>query len=109
MPDGTGDDDVAAMVARFGAQLTEPTRPFALLVRFQAQAGGEPAVMAFDLNREASDPARFVVYERWRSLAEFAAHLRTPYVAKLRHELEAMMTGAPEFHVLRPAAEREGR
>src|SRR5689334_6460576 len=91
-------DDASAIAAAFGRQLKNPAMPFALMVRFQVRDGtqdeveaafarastktrSESGVIAFDLNREAGDPTRFVVYERWRTLADLEAHLRTPHVA----------------------------
>ena len=118
----TAEDDVEAIVEKFGAALDDRGRPFTILVRFQAQPGveadiesafaavrtetlGEPGALAFDLNRETADPTRFVVYERWRSLDHFAAHIRKPSVGVLRDRLGALVDGMPEFDILRPAAE----
>jgi len=115
-------DDVSAIIAMFRAQLKDPTRPFTLLVRFQTADSHwtnaesafavarkstlkEKGVVAFELNRDASNPSRFVVYERWRSLADLEEHLRTPYITKLRDEFNQIIVGAPEFIVLTPAAE----
>jgi uncharacterized protein YndB with AHSA1/START domain/quinol monooxygenase YgiN len=114
-------DDVGAIVDAFRAELHEPAGPLALLVRFdvdKAEAGkvaaafraaraktlNEPGCHAFHLNQVPCDPGRFSVYEQWRNLADFEAHLRTEYVARLRGELDALIVGAPEFHVLIPAA-----
>lgn len=115
-------DDVSAMIAMFGAQLTDPRQPFTLLIRFQTKATEhenaerafararaptlrEKGVMIFEMNREASDPAQFVVYERWESLAALETHLRTPYITRLREEFNDMIVGDPEFNVLLPAAQ----
>lgn len=46
-----------------------------------------------------------MVYERWKSLADWEAHLRMPYIGTLRDELEEMLAGLAEFHVLVPAGE----
>ena len=122
MSRGSAGDQIAAIAAQFGAELKDPRKPFTLLVRFRVKEGmeenveaafaaastatrKEKGVMAFDLNREAKDATRFVVYERWKSLAHLEAHLRTPYIATLRDELEEMLAGLAEFHVLVPAGE----
>ena len=114
-------DDVSAIVASFAAELDDPAKPLSLLVRFQVSDGTQERVeeafaaagrethkesgaIAYHLNREARDATRFVVYERWRSLGDLEAHLRTPYIATLRAELDRLIVGVPEFHVLRPAA-----
>ena len=113
-------DDVSAIIAGFAAALSSPAEPLSLVVRFQVREGDQAAVeaafaaargptgqergvMSYDLNREAADDTRFLVYERWRSLADLEAHLRTEYIAKLRKELSRLIIGAPEFHVFVPA------
>jgi quinol monooxygenase YgiN len=112
-------DEVSAMIGRFAADLSDPAKPLSLIVRFQVSEGAqelveaafatasektrhESGVLSFDLNMEARDATRFVVYERWKSLADLEAHLRTDYIAKLRMELDKLIVGTPEFHVLVP-------
>ena len=94
-------------------------RPLALIARFRVHVGAgqrieeafaeasthtaeEAGVLAYQLHREPGDPNAFVVYERWRTLDDLEAHLRTPYVAALRAEIDAVMEGKPTFHVLLP-------
>ncbi|HEY4162406.1 MAG TPA: antibiotic biosynthesis monooxygenase [Dongiaceae bacterium] len=115
-------DDVSAIVAKFGAELRDPAEPFTLLCRFKVNDGTDEKVktafaaaraatlkeegaMAFDLNQGTRDPTQFTVYERWRSLADLESHLRTSYIIALRGQFNALIVGAPEFQVLRPAAE----
>jgi quinol monooxygenase YgiN len=45
------------------------------------------------------------VYERWKSLADLEAHLRTLYITTLISETDEVLGGAPEFQVLMPAGE----
>jgi len=108
------------ILAQFETQLGDTATPFSVMVRFQLHDGlqdavvsafavacaetvKEDGVIAFDLNQEAADPTRFVVYERWRSLTDFEAHVKTPYVTLLRNQLDRLINGVPEFHLLRPA------
>ncbi len=112
-------DDVSAIVAAFETQLGDRTIPFAMIARFQvtedAQARveqafekavpptrQEPGVLSYRPHRDPAVTAGFVVYECWKSLDDLDAHLRTPYIVELRQEIEAAMTGAPEFNLLRP-------
>lgn len=112
-------DDVSAIVDAFETQLGSRTIPFAMIARFQVTEDAlarveqafekavpptlrEPGVLAYQPHRDPTDTAGFVVYERWKSLDDLDAHLRTPYVVELRREIEAAMTGAPEFNLLRP-------
>jgi quinol monooxygenase YgiN len=112
-------DNVSAIVGAFETQLGNRTIPFAMIARFQvtedAQARveqafekavpltlREPGVLAYRPHRDPAATACFVVYECWKSLDDLEAHLRTSYIAELRQEIEAAMTGAPEFNLLRP-------
>ena len=112
-------DDVAAIVRAFETQLGDRAIPFAMIARFRvaedSQARveqafekavpptlGEPGVLAYEPHRDPTDTAGFVVYERWKSLDDLEAHLRTSYIAELRREIDAVITGAPEFNLLQP-------
>ena len=113
----TPEDDVSAIIGAFGAVLKDPARAFTLLVRFsvneadQERAGSafsvarrqtleERGVLAFELHQEAADRNSFVVYERWKSLAQLEAHLRMPHTTQLRDEFESIIVRGPQFIVL---------
>lgn len=115
------DDDVSAIIASFGAALQDVSKPLAILAQFQVRDGTqdlveaafaeasvstaeEPGVIAYQVHRERQAPTRFVVYERWRSLADLDAHLRTPYIRALRRVIDGAVVGTPEFRVLMPRA-----
>jgi quinol monooxygenase YgiN len=112
-------DDVSAIVGAFENQLCSRTIPFALIARFRVTEDSqarveqafekavpptlrEPGVLAYQPHRDPADAAGFVIYERWKSLDDLEAHLRTSYIADLRQEIDAVITGAPEFNLLRP-------
>ena len=112
-------DDVSAIVEKFRSELVDPTRPFTLLARFGVHDGAhaqvetlfaeartptlrEAGCLAFEISRQASDSRRFVVYEKWRTLADLDAHLRTPYVTRLRTAFNELIDELPEFTVLLP-------
>lgn len=112
-------DPVAAMLEAFRNQLEECSQPFGLIVRFEvdqsaaskvagafnaavAQTRAESGCLAFELNREARSPNRFVVHEQWRSFQDFEAHHRAAYTAALRDQINAVLVGIPEFRVLVP-------
>ena len=115
-------DDVATIISSFAAALENPRKPLALLAEFHVRQGtqdlveaafadareptaAEPGVIVFELHRERGEPTRFVVYERWRSLGDLEAHLRTPYIRTLRRLLDGLIVGVPEFRVLTPTGE----
>ena len=110
------------IAAQVKADMKDPGKPFTLLFLFQVKEGTqekfeaafakasrpthkEKGVLTYELNRDAKDETRYVLYERWKSLADLEAHLRTPYVTALLGELNEMRAGAPELHVLMPAGE----
>lgn len=114
-----GEQQVQAFLTLFGAQLPNPASSLALIVRFRVKPGAqerclsafdevvaptskEAGVSAFELHREAADSTRFVMYERWRSLADLGEHLRSPYISKLRRTLGEILDGNPEFQVVLP-------
>ena len=112
-------DDVSAIVSAFEAQLGDRTCAFALFARFRVAEGAqarvkrafdkavaptlqEAGVLDYQPHRDPKDPTGFVVYERWKSLDDLEAHLRTPYIAELRQVIDAVITGTPGFNPLRP-------
>jgi quinol monooxygenase YgiN len=117
--DSTEMDEVGGIIAAFEAQVGQRHRPLALIGRFRvcagagpriekefakasAQTASEAGVLAYQLHREPNNPDVFVVYERWRSLDDLEAHLRTAYITALRAEIDAVMEGQPEFQVILP-------
>lgn len=117
--DSTEMDEVGVLIAAFSAQVGERHRPLALIARFRVRTGAgsriekafakassqtasEAGVMAYQLHREPNNHDAFVVYEHWRSLNDLEAHLRAPYIAALRAEIDAVMEGQPQFHVILP-------
>lgn len=115
----TASDGVAAIIGMFGAKLRDSTSPLTLIVKMTMRDGAEvafaaafarahdatmrdPGAIAFDLNRDTTDPNVVIVYERWRSLHDLAAHLRTSHATALRDAFEGLIVGLPEFTVLTP-------
>lgn len=115
-------DRVDGYIQQFRNCLKDPSKPFAMLARIPIQDGkqesfeeafaaaiaatrNETGVLVYNLNREAADGTRYVVYERWKSLADLENHLRKPYVAKLMAVTDEVLAGSPEFQVLVPAGE----
>ena len=62
----------------------------------------EKGCISYDLNRDADDAGRYLVYERWKSLAALEAHLKTDHIKALLADLPALVAGAPEPRVLMP-------
>ena len=113
-------DTAGAIIEALRAEIRDPGRPLGLLARFAVQeehgpdveaAFGvmrpptlkEPGCLAFELNRDPRNAGHFVVYEQWRSFADFEAHLGTDYVTNLRDRLNELLVGPPKFEVLLPS------
>jgi quinol monooxygenase YgiN len=114
------DDAIAAIIQTFGARLQDPASSLSLLGRFAVRESGreqiksafsrarsrtldEPGCQIFELNEDPQQPGHFLVYERWRSLADLGVHLRTAHIAELRALFHGLIIDGPEFQVLVPA------
>ncbi len=51
----------------------------------------EPGCVRFDVLQDAQDPARFVLYEAYRSTEDAAAHKRTPHYLQWREAVSEWM------------------
>ena len=61
----------------------------------------EPGNATYALHRDPGNPAKFVLWERWRSAAALDAHLETDYTKTLLSTWEPLLTGPPKVTVLR--------
>ena len=90
-------------------------KPFTLAVRIETDAPdkviaamrkatpktrAEEGNKAYALHRSADEPDTFLLYERWRSLADLDAHLKTDYIADLLAVLDEEAN--IELQVMRP-------
>lgn len=109
----------AAVTAAVRAALPDPSKPFAMLIQLEVKEGAqarweaafakaaaetrqEEGALDYTLYRSASDARRYVLYERWRSLADLEAHAQMPYIMTLLGEVEAAAAGPAELRVLLP-------
>jgi quinol monooxygenase YgiN len=110
------------IIAFVKPRLKDPGKPFTLLVGVQVKEGAgarleqafakairatrrEKGCIAYDFNRDARDPTRYLVYERWQSLADLQAHLSTAHIKALRAVLADVLVGERDLRVLVPAGE----
>jgi quinol monooxygenase YgiN len=100
-------------------QVPDPSKPFVMLVKFQAKPGqGDALVKAFGpaiaatlkekgcqdyrLSRSVTEPESFVLYERWESLADLEAHLASDHIKALGPALEPIRAAAPTVDLFVP-------
>src|SRR5436190_7530117 len=78
-------------------RVKDQKKPFTLVIRLKVKEGSatkfeetfaraaratraEKGCIAYDLNRDSDDAARYMVYERWKSLADLEAHLNSDHI-----------------------------
>lgn len=118
----TGQEKSHPIAAQVKASLSDPSKPFTMLVMLKVKEGSgakveaafttavkatrrEKGCLAYDLNRDAKAPQQYLVYERWQNLAALEAHLKSQHITALLGELEALLAAPPEVRVLVPAGE----
>jgi quinol monooxygenase YgiN len=101
--------------------LSDPTKPFTLLVRFKVKEGQGPKFeaamakavkdtrkdkgnLAYELSKSGST---YIVYERWENLAALDAHLKTAHFTKASADISPLLDKEldVEFFVPVPASE----
>jgi len=104
------------------AKVKDDKKPFTMLVHIRvkdgigakAEAAFAPAIKAtlkekgclrYELNRDTDSPTGYILYERWSSLPDLDAHLKTAHITKLLADLGDLLAGPPDVKVLLPAGE----
>ncbi len=107
------------IVAGIKPHLKNPDHPFTLAVLLHVKKGSahrfetafakarretrkEKGNLAYDLNRDTEDPLRYLLYERWNSVADLETHLNAPHIKALLADLPNLTTGQPEVQVFVP-------
>lgn len=97
----------------------DTTRPFVLVVQFEAKPGQGPALeqafapavaktrqergcLQYDLSRDSASPESYLLYERWTNLDDLKAHLASEHIADLGKALADVRTGPPQARILAP-------
>ena len=121
-PAAAAQDQENPIVAAVKPRLKNPDKPFTLVVRVQVKEGAadrleaafakatratrqEKGNLAYDLNQDPQEPSHYLLYERWKSLADLEAHLGTPYIKALLTELHEVTVGSPDLQVLVPVGD----
>jgi quinol monooxygenase YgiN len=122
-PAALAQDKDDPIVAFAKAHVKEPNKPFTLVVIVKVKDGAnakfeaafakaqvatrkEKGCLTYDLNRDTEGGgARYVVYERWKSLADLEKHLRTDHIKTLLEVLREILDGMPELRILIPVGD----
>jgi quinol monooxygenase YgiN len=104
------------------SKVKDPDKTFTLIIALKVKEGEgkkleeafakaaratrkEKGCITYDLNYDAGDASRYLVYERWKSVDALKAHLETEHIKALLAALPELLAGTPEPRVLIPAAE----
>src|SRR5262249_56723830 len=118
----SADDKDDPIIAFVKPKLKDASKPFTLMVGVKVKEGTgekfeaafakalqatrkEKGCLTYDLNRDTEDPTRYQVYERWKSLADLEAHLKTDHIKALVAVLPDVTAGRLELRVLLPTSE----
>lgn len=110
------------LVAQVRAAVSDPAKPFVMLIRIEAKPGmgkqleaafapaiaatrKEKGCLAYDLGRSAKSPDAYVLYERWASLDDLKAHLEAKHIAELLPKLGELSAAPAALDLYIPAAE----
>jgi quinol monooxygenase YgiN len=113
-PGRAADDN--PLVAQVKAKVKDPARPFAMTVTFKVKAGKEkefeaafvpclaathkePGCVAYELNRDPDDPATYVMYEKFKSVAALEDHLKQTHTQTLLKTVGPLTDGDPRIKV----------
>jgi len=116
------EEELHPIAAQVKASLKDPAKPFAMAVILQVKDGmqekfetafakalkatrKEKGNLTYDLNQDAKDSTRYVVYERWKNLAALDEHLKAPYLTTLLADLKEILAGSPDVKVMLPVGE----
>lgn len=95
------------------------TKPFVLVVQFQAKPGQgsafeaafAPAIaktrkergcLQYDLNQDPAAPESYLLYERWNNLEDLKSHLASEHIATMFAALSDVLANPPEARILAP-------
>ena len=92
--------DTVRVVAALKAQEGKGAEVLALWPALAEQVRAEDGCLAYDLHRVAGDPDRFVVLERWASVAALGAHSSSEHMRAFGKAAAGLMASAPEVTVV---------
>ena len=92
--------DTVRVVAVLRAQPGKGNDVLAIWPALSAKVRAEEGCLGYDLHRVASDEDRFVVLERWASVAALSTHGRSPHMREFGQQAAGLMAAPAEVIVL---------
>lgn len=65
-----------------------------------AESRKEAGCVSYSVLHGLQEPQLFMTYERWRSQADFTAHMSMPYTQALLQAIGALVVAPPEIQLL---------
>jgi quinol monooxygenase YgiN len=96
-----GDDVELAIVT----MLFDAARPEVLqsvLAKYVVVSRGEPGCRNIDLSLSATQPARFLIIEKWESAAAQRAHFDSKAMVEMATACDGLLTRPPEIDLYEP-------
>jgi quinol monooxygenase YgiN len=117
-----GQEELHPLAAQIAEQLGDHEGAFVMLVTFTVAEGQGDALvdalgiaaeethkekgnLAYDLHRDPQDSTKFLLFEKWRSLADLDSHLKQPYLVELGKKFDTILNEAPELAAYVPVEE----
>ncbi len=117
-----GQEEQHPLTAQIAEQLGEHQGEFVMLVTFTVAEGQGKALVealaiaaketrkeegniAYDLHRDPQDATKFLLFEKWRWLADLDSHLKQPYLVELGQKFSTIIAGPPELAAYVPVSE----
>ena len=110
-------DEENPVIKLIKSKVKDEKKPFAILVTFKVKPGNEKkfeeafapclvatrkeaGCVAYYLNRDPDEPANYIMYEQFKSIAALEAHLKDKHTQTLLTTVVPMCDGDPKIKVL---------
>jgi quinol monooxygenase YgiN len=96
------------MIVVLGEVVADPdaiARARAALVKMQEATRSEPGCISYGFSIDVADPARIVIAERWRAMADLEAHIKTPHMAEFGRAVAAIQPQSMDIKAYEVAGE----
>jgi quinol monooxygenase YgiN len=89
--------ELTVVAGVFDAQAGREAALGAVLARYVVLSRGHPGCRNIDLVASLSTPGRFLVYEKWESPDDQAAHMESATMAEMADEVTPLLARPPDL------------
>jgi quinol monooxygenase YgiN len=87
------------VVAKFSAKSGEEENLEKALKDFVSKVKQEEGTLVYTVNRSKNDPAKFLIYEKYKDMDTFVLHSQTPHFKELGGLLATLLSGDAEIEM----------